>query len=71
MINIKKLLKEYNIPLSECNFLLRKHYSVEPEEVKEYAKTNMINSFSKMSQIKVISNEGIGIIISNIGFINK
>ena len=52
-------------------FLLRKHYSVEPEEVKTYVKSNMIHSFSKMLQLKGINKDSIGIIISNIGLINK
>lgn len=38
MMNIQGLLKAYGVPLDECQFIIRRHISAEPSEVREYYK---------------------------------
>lgn len=71
MMNIQGLLKAYNIPLDECYFLIRRHFSVEPKEVKLYIRSETIPAFSKSLQLKGYSGDRIGVIISNFETINK
>lgn len=71
MMNIQGLLKAYNIPLDECYFLIRRHFSVEPKEVKLYIRSETIPAFSKSLQLKGYASDRIGVIISNFETINK
>lgn len=38
MMNIQGLLKAYGVPLDEYQFIIRRHISAEPSEVREYYK---------------------------------
>lgn len=71
MMNIQGLLKVYGIPLEECYFLIRRHISAEPIEVKTYFRSLTIPAFSKSLQLKGYSNDRIGVIVSNFDQINK
>ena len=71
MMNIQGLLKEYGIPLSECFFLIRRHFVSEPEEVKIAIRNNTISEFSRfLRDIKLGENQ-ISTVISNFAIINK
>lgn len=71
MMNIQGLLKEYNVPLNECTFYIRRHFVSEPKEVKEMVRAKTINCFSKMLALKEFDQERIGKIISNFATVNK
>lgn len=71
MMNIQGLLKAYNISLNECYFLIRRHFSVEPKEVKLHIRAMTIHAFSKSLQLNGYTSDRIGVIISNFETINK
>ena len=71
MLNIKGLLKEYGIPLNKCYFLIKRHFSAVPEEVRTYIRNETIKSFSNFLLLKGHIKSEIKTIISNFEFINK
>ncbi|WP_203276385.1 hypothetical protein [Metamycoplasma hominis] len=71
MMNIQGLLKAYNIPLEKCYFLIRRHISAEPEEVKKGIRADTIFAFSRSLQLKGYSSDRIGVIVSNFRTINE
>ena len=44
MMNIQGLLKEYDIPLGECYFLIRRHFVAEPKEVRNIIREKQLDS---------------------------
>lgn len=70
MMSIQALLNAFEIKLSEVYFLIRRHHSVEPKEVREYYKTKTIKEFSDALRFRKISLENITKIINNFNYIN-
>lgn len=71
MMNIQGLLKAYNIPLSECFFLIRRHFCVEPEEVRSAVREDTIDLFFKVLVDNGLNEEKARTVISNFKTINK
>lgn len=71
MMSIQCLLGAYGIKLDECYFLIRRHFSTEPAEVKDYIRSKTKNDFRKYLLLKKFASKRIETIIKNFEVINK
>ena len=71
MMNIQGLLRAYGIPLSECYFLIRRHFVSEPVEVKNAIKEKTISEFSEFLSEIDLSDKQVSTVISNFTVINS
>ena len=71
MMNIQLLLRAYNIDLSKCYFLIKKHFVYEPDEVKEYIRDETKKEFARYLEITGKEEAKIDVIIKNFDTINK
>lgn len=71
MMSIQCLLREYNIDLSECYFLIRRHPVSEPQEARQYFRSRTITDFCRVLKLKGFAPDRINTIIKNFDFINK
>ena len=71
MMSIQCLLKAYNVNLSDCYFLIRKHHVAEPLEVREYYRNKTIIKLKKCLEINGFIEERINNVIKNFDYINK
>lgn len=71
MMSIQCILQAFHIKLSECYFLIRRHPSAEPKEVREYYRNKTIVEFSRALKFRNKSDERISKIINNFAVINK
>ena len=70
MMNIQEILKIYNVNVSECVFLIRRHPSAEPKEARDYFREKMVTRFVKTLKMKSVSQSNIEVIMGNIKKIN-
>lgn len=71
MMSIQCLLDAYGIKLSECYFLIRRHFISEPDEVKAYIRSNTKNDFRRYLLFKKFDSKRIETIIKNFEVINR
>lgn len=71
MMNIQGLLKAYDIPLEECYFMIRRHISAEPLEVREFYRAKTIADFKEYLALMSLDEERIGKISNNVLSVNK
>jgi len=70
-MNIKYLLTKYNVDLSKCILIIRKHPAAENIEVKTYYRNNTIEEFTRFLQLNNKSQKTIDSIIRTIETLNK
>ena len=71
MMNIQGLLRAYGIPLSECFFLIRRHFVSEPEELKKAIREKTISEFAKFLKNIDLNEKQVSTVISNFTIINQ
>ena len=71
MMSIQCILQAFHIKLSECFFLIKRHPSAEPKEVREYYRKKTISEFSNALKFRNKSEGKVAKIINNFTVINK
>ena len=71
MMNIQGLLQAYNIPLDECNCLIKRHFSAEPAEIKDVIRQETSDAFYQYLLLNGNSDARAKILLSNFEKINK
>ena len=68
---IQLLLREYEIDLDSCEFILKRQPAAEPREVRDFCKANTIEGFKKYLKTIGKKDKTIDIIVKNIDTINS
>ncbi len=68
---IQLLLKEYNVDLDECEFVIKRQPSAEPKELRDYVKNETINEFKLFLRNSLNKSEkSIENILKNFEYLN-
>ena len=70
MLTVQILLDFYNVDLSKCEMLIRRHFSVEPKEVRKEIETRTKNDFFAFYEYIGFSDFRINKLLDNIGQLN-
>ena len=68
---IQQFLEMFNIPLSDCSFIIRRHYVSEPNGVRDYFRNETIRDFKSCLNFQGYSQKRIDSTIQNIAKMNS